>query len=196
MQPDPSYPQATQVISPAAVAPKAPMKINFLALFLALALVILCCAFTGLGYWAFTLNTKLNAKQGELVTLQGKYDSLTAEKNKLSTDLDTTTASLEQTKTELDATKTELSTTQSDLSTSKNETAALQAKIDKANKVVDVLVAIFVNSENDASIEKKVVATGDTKMKSLFDDFMAKPNQTTFNAFEDYLYEALADILN
>jgi septal ring factor EnvC (AmiA/AmiB activator) len=202
MQPDPSLAQVPQAVPPMQETKKAPRKINFLVVGLAIFLVILLCTLAGVGYWAYTLNTKLNATKGELATLHGKYDSLTAEKNKLATDLDTTTASLEQTKaelettkTELETTKTELSTTKSDLSNSKNETVALQKKIDNAMKYADVLKGMFVDNDSFAESRNRIKATNDSTLLSKFDAFDKSRSTNDFANFLDYLITNLVESL-
>jgi len=193
MQPDSSLSQEPQNVPPVAELKKSPMKINFLAIILAIVLLILA----GVGYWGFTLNTSLKATQGTLTTLQGKYDSLTSEKNTLASNLDTITAELEATKAELEKTKT-------DLSKAEQKAASLRASMDKAMDWLNVAIAVEVDGENDKSVMEKINTLGDSKLASLYKastDFEIKSSNDIdkwlelFNDFERYLFNGIVDRL-
>lgn len=127
-----------------------------------LLLVIAILAAVGLGIWAYTLNTKLNAAQKQLASLQGDY-------NKLKSDNTQLTSNLNQTNSTLDQSKSDLAKTQSDLATANSDKTALQAKIDMAKKYMTVVDAVFVTQENDAGVTAKILATGDTTLINLLD---------------------------
>ena len=189
MQSDPSIPQEPQPAPPVAETKPAPRKINFLTIFLGIAVVFLCLALAGLGYWAFTLNTNLQATQADLSELQGKYDSLTTEKNKLSNDFDQTSTELEAVKDELENTKGDLSTAQSDLADSKDAAAALRTKMDKASQYVAIM-------DNDAAgAIQKMSDVDDSKLESLFLDYVNTRDSTKLQAWMAYIFNTVFDLL-
>lgn len=218
MQPEPSVPQdepqaqpvetppvqPPHVELPVAAPPKPARKFNFLALFS----VILLLAVAGLGYWAWQLNTTLATTRQDLAALQEKYDQLTTDKNALSAELEETRTTLES---ELETTKGELAASQADLEKAnaeledtRKELTTLQERMKKASKWMDVVIANWVDGENDASVSKKIDALGDAKLKSLWKEFSeieVKNNSDLekaiekYNAFSRYLFESIADFL-
>ena len=157
--------------------------------------IFLVCAAAGVGYWAYKLNNDLTASQQALDTLQGQYKSLQADNADLHGDIEQLTANLDQTKSDLEATRAELATAQSDLKQEQETTLSLRARMDQAAKLVDVAVAIWVDSQSLRGIDKTIAATGDDHLKELWDAYVEQNDSETFNAFEDYLYEAMAELL-
>jgi len=170
-------------------------SVNVLGIVMSLFTILFLCVSAGLGYWAYTLNTDLTATKQSLDTLQGQYDGLQADNAALNSNIEQLTADLNQTKADLEKTQADLATTQGDLAKEQENSASLRERMDKTLQLVDVAIALWVNDETLKGVEKKVIATGDEHLKDLWDAFIANSTSKTFNAFEDYLYEAMADLL-
>jgi len=178
---------------PVYVAPPAKSS-NVMMIVSIIAIVFLVLAVIGLGVWGYMQTSALNATKAELAALQADHTALTAERDGLSSDLDKTKSELASTQSELEATKTELETTKADLAKSKDETAALQAKIDKANKIINVLTGFWADSFD--TMEEKIKDTDNSDMLKAFNTFLKGTD--FFNdlaAFQNVIFDTLADTL-
>ena len=157
---------------------------------------VLVLALLGVGYWGYTTNSTLKATQGDLTALQAKYDKLTKDNASL-------TSNLAQTTTDLETTKAELEKTKEELSKSQKLASGYRASMDKALKWMDVVITWDVDDSNDVAVKKTVDATGDSKLKSLWDAYAAEEFSSAnydewldkLRAFERYLYESIAGFL-
>ena len=183
MQSDPSLAQATQ----------APKKSNSMMI----VVIILVLALIGVGFWGFSQSSTLKATQAKLDTLQGQYDSLTAEKNQLSSDFNATKTELETTKADLEKTKGELATTQDDLKKAQDQASSLQAKIDKASKISEILYAFStVKSGTDIlTIDAKVKAANNKELQTEWGKFASAPTAESSANFLLYLISAIGNAL-
>ena len=151
--------------------------------------LVLFVATVGLGYWAYTLNTKLTDTQQQLTTLQGEqtklkadYATLQGEKDKLSKDLD-------QTKADLDKANTELATTKSDLDKANTKITELTAKIEKVSKLAEVLYAWNVADEPSdiLVIDKLVDDTNNSELAQRWKNLTNSFTDKNYSDFIDYL---------
>lgn len=204
-QPVESFPVQEPQVEPVVIVSKPSEKNKFKTMFFIL-LTFFIMTFACLSIWAILLNARLKATEAALADLQVKHDTLAAEKQELSVNLDLTTSDLEAARTDLENTRTELSQTQSDLAKVTEEKTELRARMDKAGLWMKVAIAFIVTDERESSIEKKVVATGDAKLKQLWDEFVDTPFDINnsqkldkwidaLNEFEGYLLESIANML-
>lgn len=183
-------------LEPAPIQEVKPRKRNTSTIVLGILTFILLVAVAGLGYWGFTLNTKLTTTQQQLTALQGEqaklqsdYAALTSDKEKLNTELT-------QTKADLEKANTDLANAQADLKKSEDQNKSLQTKISEAQKRINVAVGIFVKQQNDKSVEADVRATKDAKLLELWNKFLSAHGAgTSFLDFMSYLFQSAADEL-
>lgn len=197
---DPSVESAPQEEPQVESAPKE--KNKFKTMFFAL-LAVFVVTVAVLGFLSFRLNSDLKATQTDLAGLQAKHETLTAEKKKLSENLDLTKSDLKSALTDLENTRAELAKAQDDLTKVTAEKSELRARMDKAGLWMDVVIAFMVNNERDSSVEKKVEATGDAKLKDLWDTYVDTPLDlndieewlAAIEEFQGYLLESIAEML-
>ena len=157
-----------------------------------LLILILAGAAVGLGTWGNDLDAQLAGTKTQLTELQGQYEQLQGDHDKLKGDSETLTADLAQTKTDLEPASGELTKTQDSLAEEQEKATTVQANINDTSKLMDVVIAVFVNDENEHGVEAKVKATGDSKLISLWAYFMKKKHAESVDAFVIYLFETIA----
>jgi peptidoglycan hydrolase CwlO-like protein len=151
-----------------------------------LSLVIAIVAAVGLGVWANQLNAKVTATQKQLASVQADLDKLKSDNTKLTADLGQTNSTLGQS-------KSDLAKAQTDLKKAETDKAGQRSKMDDVKTMMTVVNAIFVNGENDASVTRKIAATGDIKLMDLWDTLTKSPTTNNGKAFSDYLFGAIDD---
>jgi septal ring factor EnvC (AmiA/AmiB activator) len=194
MQPDPSLAQEPQTPSQAAGSvPQAPKPRRNIVI--PILLVLLLLAAGGVGYWGYQLNTNLTAAKQSLDALQGKYKDLTSQKSQLSTELDQVNSELADTKAAIEKTKGDSTAATAELSKANNEATALISKMGKAAKYIEVLKGGFAEGDNVIETFVKVSATKDSKLESLWTDYLTGLSNTSFVKFMAYLISTTVDIL-
>ena len=183
--------------APAPVQAKKGPRWGIAAILLALLVVALLVAVAGLGFWAYSLNTKLAAAEQQLAALQGDHDKLQTNYATLTSDKDKLNADLTQTKADLEKANADLTAAQGDLKTAQDQNSDLNARMNKANKLAEILYTWFTT--NDAAgifkIDSQIKATDDAKLKSLWDQFMRSPSDDKVGPIMIHLVTALGDYL-
>jgi septal ring factor EnvC (AmiA/AmiB activator) len=189
--------QELAIAAPASVQKQQSSKRNVAAILLGLLTFLLLVAVTGLGVWGYTLNTRLNATQQQLITLQGEHAKLQADFATLTGDKEKLTNDLTQTKTDLDKANADLATAQADLKKSQDENKALTAQISKSSKYADILYTWFTsNNPSDIfRIDSQITAAKDSKLTSLWNKLTSAPSEDKFGELFTYLVTALRDEL-
>ena len=192
----PEVPSTNEVKPPAPAPAPAPVQVKktskgfpiFTILGILLTLVLFV-ATVGLGYWGYTLNTKLTDTQAQLTALQGEqtklkadYATLQGEKDKLSKDLD-------QTKADLDKANTDLTTAKGDLDKSNTKITELNAKIEKVSKLVEVLYAWNTVDETSdiLEIDKLIDDTNNSELAQRWTNMTNSFTDQNYNDVIDYL---------
>lgn len=194
-EPPPMHEAPPSIPAPAQV--KKQPKRNIAAIILGLFAFILLLAVAGLGFWAFSLNTKLTAAQQELTALQGEHSTLQADYAALTSEKKKLDADLTQSKSNLDKTNTHLATAQTDLAKSQEEIKALDAKISKAKKLSDILYT-FTTAKSASDIFKVdtlVKDANNASLKAKWDKFTASPSPEGSSDFIFYLITSIRDTL-
>ena len=172
------------------------MKNNVVLIALGAFLLIACVAAAGLGFWAFTLNTKLTDtqtqlqdsqaqlqdSQGKNVTLQSTYDALVAENT--------------QTKSDLEQAQTRIKELEDDLKAAEEKSTSLAAKIDKVLEKTDLLETFWAFDFD--VFETKLRAANDDVLTQKYNDWMNSTSGTdeSFNAYDglvQYLIQSIKD---
>jgi len=204
-QPEPITPEeVTHPETPPVQEEKPPKKANVTAIVLGVLVFILFVGAAGLGYMAYTLNTKLTSTQQELTTLQASHDQLQAEHSSLQSDYAKLSADLEQTKSDLEKANADLKTTQDDLTKtqdnlkkSQGQVSDLNTKLDNASVLAEIVYAWSnVGNQNDIiKIDSLVEKANDKQLSSLWDTLISSPSTQGFDDFFSYLVKALRDNL-
>ncbi|MGE5251342.1 MAG: hypothetical protein ACM3QS_14140 [Bacteroidota bacterium] len=157
--------------------------------------ILLAAGAAALGYWGYTLNNSLLTSQQKLSQLQSQYDQLKTENEGLNTQLTDVKAQLATSQADLKSTQADLTTAQADLKKEQETSKTLQAKITKEAKLVDVAIGLIVNEENDRAIEKRVQASGDSQLISLFKKAMTTRKSADWHEWLIYLFEGMEKAL-
>jgi uncharacterized protein HemX len=200
--PDTSPPEPSPVAE--AVAPTAApatqkkrLKLNIATLALALLVLVMFMAFGWVGYWAYTLNTELTTTQGQLAALQAEHAKLQTDYAALTSDNEKLNAELTQSKADLEQANTDLTTAQADLSKSKDQGEKLDAQIETAGGLAEILyvMAISDNESDILKIDRLINETNNTQLIKEWDTFTRSPSEDAFNAFFNYLMMATRNSL-
>ena len=174
------------VTSPATKNKRSRLNVAVGALGVLVFLILIAVVWTG--YWLYTMNNEFIANQQQLETLQQEhaklqsdYASLKSENEKLATDLTQTQADLEQ--------------ANSDLVTAQDDSKTLNDKIEKARIKTNVILAIFVWDENDASVRRRIQATEDPELLDLYEKVIDNQDPDSFSNFFSYLWLSIEDDL-
>lgn len=184
--------EETTTLKPPPVAKKR-SKLIIASIGLGLFMVLLLVSFAWVGYWAYTLNTELTAAQQQFSMLQTEYDKLKSEHSTLTLEHEKLNAELSQTKTDLEKANTDLTTAQADLSKSKDQGEKLDAQIDAAGKLAEVLF-VFSMSDDPSDVFKVDELIKDTNNQQLIDKwntFTRTPSDDALSAFMEYLILAV-----
>lgn len=155
--------------------------------------ILFLLSFTWVGYWAYTLNTQLNTTQQQYEALQSEYDNLTSEHTALTLEHEKVNAELSQTKTDLEKANTDLTTAQDDLSKSKDQGEKLDAQIDAAGKLAEVLF-VFSMSDDPSDvfkIDELIKQTNNQQLLEKWNAFTRTPSDDALSAFMEYLILAV-----
>jgi uncharacterized protein HemX len=168
---------------------KKPSKWNIPALILGLFALILIIVVAGLGYWGYTLNTKLTATQQQLAALQGEHGKLQTDFATLTSNHEKLNTDFTQSKTDLEKANTDLSTTQSNLKKLQDQNSKLNAQIDKASKLAEVLYAWTTSSEpSDVfRIDSLIKEANDQQLITQWDNLTKSPSNDAFGQFVIFL---------
>lgn len=199
-QPAPSPVPVQQVPrpQPAPVPVKKPSRAGGIAaIILGIFVVILLVISAGLGFWAYSLNTKLTATQQQLSALQAEHTKLQSDHTTLVSDHEKTTNDLTQTKSDLEKANADLATAQADLKTAQDQNQTLSDKISKASKLADILYLWFTSKDSADifKIDTQVKATGNAQVKAAWDKATTSASTDNFVAFMVSLATAIRDTL-
>jgi septal ring factor EnvC (AmiA/AmiB activator) len=193
MQPDSSLAQEPQTpLQAAGSVPEAPKPRRNIVI--PILLVLLLLAASGVGYWAYQLNTQLTRAKQSLSALQAKHDTLKSEKSKLSTELDQVNSELADTNAAIEKTKSDSTAATAELSKYNDEASALISKMGKAEKYIEILKGAFADKDNVIETFLKVSAIKDSKLDSLWADYLASKSNS-FVKFMAYIISTTVDIL-
>ncbi|HEX2994813.1 MAG TPA: hypothetical protein VHP14_08315 [Anaerolineales bacterium] len=189
--------------APAPVQAKKPSQVGGIAaVLLGLVVIVLLIAVAGLGFWAYSLNTKLADTQQQLTALQGDYGKLQTDYTVLTSEKEKLNADLTQAKADLEKANADLATAQTDLQKARDENKAVGAKMDKAGKLADVLFTWFTSEDASGliKVDAKIKATSDTKLASLWEKYLTavaqnKPGTSEFGDLLIHLVTSLNDNL-
>jgi septal ring factor EnvC (AmiA/AmiB activator) len=185
--------EETATLKPSPMAAKKRSKLVIASIGMGLFGVLLLVSFAWVGYWAYTLNTQLTAIQQQFTALQSEYAKLRTEHTILTSEHDKLNAELSQTKADLEKANTDLTTAQADLSKFKNQGEKLDAQIEAAGKLAEVLFVISM-SDNPSDVFKVDGLIKETNNQQLIDKwntFTRTPSEDGLNAFMEYLILAI-----
>jgi uncharacterized protein HemX len=168
-------------------------KINIAVIGLSLLVILLFLAFGWVGYWAYTLNTELSTTQGQLVALQAEHAKLQTDYATLTSEHEKLNAELNQTKAHLEQANTDLTAAQADLSKSKDRGENLDAQIDVAGKLAEIL---YVWSMSDSAsdvfkVDELVKESNNQQLIDKWNTFTRTPSDDALGAFVEYLILAI-----
>lgn len=171
MQPESFSPQEAEQPVTSLIQETKPSRINLTTIILAVFLVIFLGATAGLGYWAYTLNSSLIAKQQQLAELQSDYAKLQSGNENLTTEL-------AQVKTDLEESSKDLTNTQTKLEKMQDENLKLKVKIEAASKKLQILYAFSTVSvpTDILAIDTMIKATEDRQLLERWNDFYSTPS--------------------
>jgi cell division protein FtsB len=187
--PEPDPVDETVKSIPSSAKEKRRLKLNIAVIGLSLLLFLLLLSFGWVGYWAYTLNTELTASQGQLMALQANYDKLQADYTALTSENEKLNAELTQSKANLEKTNTDLTAARGDLSESMQRGENLDAQIDRAGKLAEVLF-VWNTMDNPSDIFKLdtlINETNDKDLISQWNTFTRSPSDEALGGFLDYL---------
>ena len=138
----------------------------------------------GVGYWDYTLNTKLLSTNDQISTLQGKYETLQKDNKQLTSDL-------EKAKADLEKANGNLKKANDNAKDAQGKAKTVQTRIDATLQLLDIASSIFVDHENLDVVDKKVKATEDSKLIGLWEDFKSSGKQEDLNFFYDHLFATI-----
>lgn len=172
------------------------MKNNVVSIVLGLFLVIACVAAAGLGFWAYTLNTKLTDTQTQLQDTQTQLQDSQGKNATLQSTYDALAAENTQTKSDLEQAQTRIKELEDNLKAAEEKSASLAAKIDKVLEKTDLL-EIFWAFDFD-KFEAKLRAANDDVLTQKYNDWMNSTSGTdeSFNAYDalvQYLIQSIKD---
>ncbi len=151
--------------------------------------VLFLLSFAWVGYWAYTLNTELTATQQQYSALQTEYDKLTSGHTALTLEHERVNTELSQTKTDLEKANTDLTTAQDDLDKSKGRGEKLDAQIDEAGKLAEILYVMAISdSESDIlKIDRLINEVNNQELTKQWNTFANSPSEEAFGSFFEYL---------
>ncbi len=151
--------------------------------------VLFLLSFAWVGYWAYTLNTELTATQQQYSALQTEYDKLTSGHTALTLEHEKVNTELSQTKTDLEKANTDLTTAQGDLDKSKGRGEKLDAQIDEAGKLAEILYVMAISdSESDIlKIDRLINEVNNQELTKQWNTFANSPSEEAFGSFFEYL---------
>ena len=151
--------------------------------------VLFLLSFAWVGYWAYTLNTELTATQQQYSALQTEYDKLTSGHTALTLEHEKVNTELSQTKTDLEKANTDLTTAQDDLDKSKGRGEKLDAQIDEAGKLAEILYVMAISdSESDIlKIDRLINEVNNQELTKQWNTFANSPSEEAFGSFFEYL---------
>lgn len=138
----------------------------------------------GVGYWDYTLNTKLLSTNDQISTLQGKYETLQKDNKQLTSDLEKARADLEKA-------NGSLKKANDNVKDAEDKAKTVQTRIDATLQLLDIASSIFVDHEELDVVDKKVKATEDSKLIGLWEDFKSSGRQEDLNLFYDHLFATI-----
>jgi regulator of replication initiation timing len=192
-QPTPAPVNEPTPVIPSPTAEKKRSQLNVAAIVLGVIVFFLLLGVAGLGYGVYVLRTELIATQQQLAALQGEHGKLQTDYTALTTQNEKLSAELTQSKADLEKTNADLTTAQADLKKSQDQNSDLNAKIDKASKLANVLYSWFTSkSPSDMfKIDTQIKDARDTQLTSLWNKFTNSPSEAKFGDLMIYLATAL-----
>lgn len=198
-QPAPS--PAPQVVrhAPAPVVQKKPSRWGAIsAIVLGLLVIFLLVVAAGLGFWAYSLNTRLASAQQQLAALQAEHDKLQTDHTTLVSDHEKMNTDLTQTKADLEKANADLATAQADLKKAQDQNEALSTKISKASKLANILHSWFISDNNKVDfigITLQVKEVNDAKLSALWAKYVTSGTKSDITELFNYLITVLRDSL-
>jgi regulator of replication initiation timing len=192
-QPAPAPVNEPTPVKPSPTAEKKRAKLNVAAIILGVIVFFLLLGVAGLGYGVYVLRAELISTQQQLAALQGEHGKLQTDYTALTTENEKLNAELTQSKADLEKTNADLTTAQADLKKSQDQNSDLNAKIDKASKLANVLYSWFTSkSPSDMfKIDTQIKDARDTQLTSLWNKFTNSPSEAKFGDLMIYLATAL-----
>ena len=159
--------------------------------------VLFLLSFAWVGYWAYTLNTQLTTTQQQYSALQTEYDKLKSEHTTLTLEHEKVNAELSQTQTDLEKANADLTAAQGDLGKSKDQGEKLDAQIDAAGKLAEILYVMAISdSESDIlKIDRLITEVNNQELIKQWDTFANPPSEEAFGSFFEYLIFATRESL-
>lgn len=154
-----------------------------------LLILILLAATGGAGYWVYTLNNNLTAKNSQVTALQGKYEKLQGAHEQLISDLD-------QAKADLETASGDLTKAQDNLKQAKDKSQVVENRVANTLTLLDVASALYDDSIEIAELEEKIGETGDAKLSELWDKYKDSGRQEDLESFLFYLFRVITENLN
>ena len=187
-QPEPIPVQAVDT-KPALPPERKRAKLNIAAVALTFLSFVLFLSLGWVGYWAYTLNNELVTTQGQLAALQAEHSKLQTDYAALTGENEKLNADLNQSKADLEKANTELTSAQEDLSKSKAKNEKLDAQIDTAGSLAEILYVITISDNESAilKIDRLVNETKDKELMKRWDTFTRSPSGDAMAAFLEYL---------
>lgn len=181
--PQPEVTRGAAIVQP--VSPPPAKKNAWVNILVGLLIFLLVASAAGLGYWDYTLNNNLTSTKNQTTELQGKYEKLQSNNKQLTSDL-------AQAKIDLEKATGDLKKIQGDLTDVDLDAKVVKARITTTTKLMDVVIATFVSDEKLPDLDKKIKATDDNKLISLWETFKKSGKQDDLNKFYDYLFTSIS----
>jgi regulator of replication initiation timing len=159
--------------------------------------LLLLAAFGWVGYWAYTLSTELTTTQQQLSALQASHHKLQTDYTTLTSENEKLNADLNQSKTDLEKASTDLSTAQAELDTSRDQNESLNAKLEQAGDMAEILFVLATSDDESdiLKIDRLVTDSNNKELMKQWDTFAMSPSKDALSAFLNYLILATRNSL-
>jgi uncharacterized protein HemX len=190
VQPEPTSIAETVNTKPEFPAQKKRAKFNIAVIGLTFLVFLLFLAVGWTGYWAYTLNTELTTTQGQFAALQAEHSKLQTDYTALTSENEKLNADLTQSQADLEKANIELTTAQEDLRKSKEKNEKLDAQIDTASSLTEILYVMSISDNETAilKIDRLVTETNDKELMKRWDEFTRSPSEEAMGALLEYLF--------
>ncbi len=150
----------------------------------ALVLIFALVLAAGLGVWAYGLNTQLKQARADILDLKSRHEKLNSDYSDLSTGAAKTNADLTAAQAQTESLQGQLENAQSENSSLEARISAIQAKV----AILDTW-----NSGSEDAFERKVNASGDAELKTLWENFKKTDSDEDFWNLLDYVIQTIVD---
>lgn len=193
-QPEPApFEPGTKLSSPDSVKKKSRLP----AIALGTCIVLLVGAIVWVGYWAYTLSTELAATQQQLTTLKTEHEKLQSDYTALTSEKEKLNADLTQSQKDLEKANADLAAAQTSLTKSQDQNKTLDAKIDKAAQLTEILYswATMTGPTDIFKVDTLIKETKDQNLMKQWSTLMNSPSEDGFGKFFVYLISSTRDNL-